>query len=151
VKLEIIPRGTGKIELEAANLYMDIKTGDIVTMKVTAINKGTLRLNSIKPAVDVPLDWKWEITPDVIRELEPGKKYDVNMKFTPPTDISIGDYEIKIKAVAFSAGTTVESDSKLMRIHVESPPNVLGTALLVIFLIGLVATVIVFGIKITRK
>jgi hypothetical protein len=45
----------------------------------------------------------------------------------------------------------VESEDKIVRIHISAKANVLGITLLVIFLVGLLVGIVVFGIKLTRR
>ncbi len=48
VRLELIPRGVGKIEVQAVNLYHEIKVGEAVAMEVRVSNAGTRKLNNIR-------------------------------------------------------------------------------------------------------
>jgi hypothetical protein len=45
----------------------------------------------------------------------------------------------------------VDSEDKKIRIHVSSSANIFGTTLLVLVLIGLLVTVVVFGIRLSRR
>ena len=47
-KLELIPRGVGRIEVRAVNLYHQIKTDEKVEMEITVYNDGTRRLDNIR-------------------------------------------------------------------------------------------------------
>ena len=72
--LEIIPRGKGKIEVRANNLYHETTVGKEVVMDVTVRNGGTRRLDNIKLTTEKPLGWDTRIEPDVISSLEPEKR-----------------------------------------------------------------------------
>lgn len=151
VKLELVPRGVGKIEVQAVNLYHEIKVGDSVAMEVRVKNAGTRKLNNIRVVTDLPLNWRSEIQPDLIAALEQGKDEVVTIKFLPPADVAVGDYEPKIKTECSADNRKVESEDKIVRIHVASKTNVLGISLLVLLLVGLLVGIVVFGIKLTRR
>lgn len=151
VKLEIIPRGVGKVEVQAISLYHEIKVGENVNMEVRVKNTGTRRLNNIRVFTDLPLNWRSEIKPDLIPSLDQGKEEIVTIDFLPPLDISIGDYEPKIKTECIADNRQVESEDKIVRIHITAKTNVLGISLLVLFLVGLLVGIVVFGIKLTRR
>ncbi|HSQ79449.1 MAG TPA: NEW3 domain-containing protein [Candidatus Bathyarchaeia archaeon] len=150
-KLELIPRGVPKVEVQAVNLYHEIKVGDTISMDVTIRNTGTRKLNNVRVFCDLPLNWRVEITPDLIPTLEQNKDEVVKIKFLPPDGVSVGDYEPKIRTDALADNRRVESEDKIVRIHISSKANVLGIGALVLLLIGLLVGIVVFGIKLTRR
>jgi uncharacterized membrane protein len=83
--------------------------------------------------------------------LEQGKEEVVRVKFQPPADVAVGDYEPKIKTECLADNRRVESEDKIVRVHVASKTNVLGIGLLVLLLVGLLVGIVVFGIKLTRR
>jgi uncharacterized membrane protein len=151
VRLELIPRGVGRIEVQAVNLYHEIKVGEDVKMEVRVKNTGTRKLNNIRMSTDLPLNWRVEIQPDLIGSLEQSKEAIVNIRFAPPTDVSVGDYEPKIKTECVADNKRVESEDKIVRIHISSKTNVLGITVLILLLVGLLVGIVVFGIKLTRR
>jgi hypothetical protein len=151
VKLELVPRGVGKIEVQAVNLYHEIKVGESVAMEIRVRNAGTRKLNNIRVFADLPLNWRSEIQPDLIASLEQNKEQVVTVRFLPPADFAVGDYEPKIKTECSADNRKVESEEKIVRVHVSSKTNVLGISLLVLLLVGLLVGVVVFGIKLTRR
>ena len=151
VRLELVPRGVGKIEVQAVNLYHEIKVGENVTMEVRVKNAGTRKLNNIRVYSDLPLNWRSEIQPELIASLEQNKEVVVTINFLPPADVAVGDYEPKIKTECSADNRNVESEDKIVRIHVASKTNVLGISLLVLLLVGLLVGIVVFGIKLTRR
>jgi hypothetical protein len=151
VKLELIPRGVGRVEVLALSLYHEIKVGENVNMEVTVKNTGTRRLDNIRVYTDLPLNWRSEIKPDLIASLDQGKEEIVNIDFIPSEDASVGDFEPKIRTECIADNRQVESEDKIVRIHISAKTNVLGITLLVIFLVGLLVGIVVFGIKLTRR
>ena len=150
-KLELIPRGVPKVEVQAVNLYHEIKAGDNISMDVTIRNTGTRKLNNVRVFCDLPLNWRVEIAPDLIVVLEQNKDEVVKIKFLPPDGVSVGDYEPKIRTDAIADNRRVESEDKIVRIHISSKANVLGIGALVLLLVGLLVGIVVFGIKLTRR
>ena len=151
VKLELIPRGVPKVEVQAVNLYHEIKVGDTIAMDVTIRNTGTRTLNNVRVFCDLPLNWRVEVTPDLIATLDQNKDEVVRIKFLPPDDVSVGDYEPKIRTDALADNRQVASEDKIVRIHISSKANVLGIGALVLLLVGLLVGIVVFGIKLTRR
>jgi hypothetical protein len=151
VRLVLVPRGVGKIEVQAVNLYHEIRVGENVNMEVRVKNAGTRKLNNIRVYSDLPLNWRSEIQPELIASLEQDKEIVVTIKFLPPADVAVGDYEPKIKTECSADNRNVESEDKIVRIHVASKTNVLGISLLVLLLVGLLVGIVVFGIKLTRR
>jgi len=151
VRLVLVPRGVGRIEVQAVNLYHEIRVGENVNMEVRVKNAGTRKLNNIRVYSDLPLNWRSEIQPELITSLEQDKEVVVTIKFLPPADVAVGDYEPKIKTECSADNRKVESEDKIVRVHVASKTNFLGIGLLVLLLVGLLVGIVVFGIKLTRR
>ena len=151
VRLVLVPRGVGRIEVQAVNLYHEIKVGENVNMEVRVKNAGTRKLNNIRVYSDLPLNWRSEIQPELIASLEQDKEVIVSIKFLPPADVAVGDYEPKIKTECSADNRKVESEDKIVRVHVASKTNFVGIGLLVLLLVGLLVGIVVFGIKLTRR
>ena len=151
VKLELMPRGVGKIEVRALSLYHEITVGERVEMDITIRNVGSRRLDNIKISTDNPLHWNADIQPDLIESLEPEKEEVVHLVIIPPSDVGVGAQEVKIKTGAMADNRSVETEDKTIRIQVEAKTQVFWTAMLILLLIGLVLGIVVFGIKISRR
>lgn len=151
VRLELIPRGVGRIEVQAVNLYHEIKAGENVKMDVRIRNSGTRRLNNIRIYTDLPINWRSEVEPDLIPLLEQNKEDVVTIEFIPPLEVSVGDYEPRIRTECIADNRRVESEDKIVRIHISAKTNVVGITLLIVLLIGLLVGIVIFGIKLTRR
>jgi hypothetical protein len=149
--LELVPRGKGKIEVRATNLYHEISTGDSVTMTVTVRNAGTRRLDNVKISADSPLNWKTAITPDLIRTLDPEKETTVRIAILPPQDSGVGAQEVKIKTEALADNRKVDTEDKTVRIQVNARTSVFGTVMLLLLIVGVVGGLVWFGIKLSRR
>lgn len=151
VKLELVPRGVGRIQVRATNFYQELKPGENVRMNLTVYNDGTRRLDNIKVQVDAPLNWLPSVSPDLITALDPGKEEAVSVVIAPPADVNVGDYEATIKTESFASNRKVESEDKKIRIHIGSSASILGTGVLILLLVGVLAGVVIFGIRLSRR
>jgi hypothetical protein len=151
VRLELVPRGVGKIEVRAVNFYQELKPGEQVQMTLTVVNDGTRRLDNIKVRAEAPLSWTSVVAPDLITSLLPGKEENIAVTVTPPSDVSVGDFETTLKTEAFASNRKVDSEDKKIRIHVSSSANILGTTALVLLLVGLLVAVVVFGVRLSKR
>jgi uncharacterized membrane protein len=150
-QLEMIPRGRGKIEVRANNLYHEITSGNEVSMDVTVRNGGRRRLDNIKISAEKPLGWQTVVTPDVIKSLEPEKETTVQIRITPPKDSGVGAQEVKIKTEAMADNRKVETEDKTVRIQVNAATSIFGTVALILALLGLIGGVVWFGMKLSKK
>jgi hypothetical protein len=151
VRLELVPRGVGRIQVRAANFYHEIKVDETVRMSLTVYNDGTRRLDNIKISTEGPLNWTSTITPDLVGSLPPGKEEQIQLTIKPAGDVNVGDYEVTLKTESFADNRRVQSDDKKIRVHVSSNTSVLGTSLLVLLLVGLLAGIVVFGVRLSRR
>ncbi len=149
--LEIIPRGKGKIEVRANNLYHEITTDERVTMEVTVRNGGSRRLDNIKISTEKPLGWETAVTPEIIRSLDPEKETTVQVVITPPADGGVGAQEVKIKTEAMADNRKVDTEDKTVRIQVNAATSVIGTVLLILLLVAFVGGIVWFGLKLSKR
>lgn len=151
IRLELIPRGIGKLEVRATNLYYEITVGNEITMDITVKNYGTRRVDNIKVETDNPLDWVSSIEPALIRSLNPGQEQSIKVAIIPSADVSVGTQEVKLKTEAYANNRRVETDDKTIRIKVNAKANILGTVLMIVLFVGLIVGIVFFGIKISKR
>ncbi|MBX7151707.1 hypothetical protein K1X84_08700 [bacterium] len=151
VKLELIPRGNAKLLVRAPKLYYSALTGETVEATVDVKNEGSRRLDNIKAELDMPLNWKKEITPLVIPSLDIGEEKSFHFQFIPPADVAVGKYEIRVRTSSVSENQPVNGEDKTITIEMLPQANVLGTLLIVALILGVVGGIVWFGIKLTRK
>lgn len=149
--LEIIPRGKGKIEVRANNLYHEITVGEALTMDITIRNAGSRRLDNIKVYTERPLGWETKIEPEIIKSLQPEKEEVVKVTITPPADGGVGAQEVKIKTEALADNRKVDTEDKTVRIQVNAATSVVGTVLLILLLVAFVGGIVWFGMKLSRR
>lgn len=151
VRLELVPRGIGRLEIRSANLYHTIARGDSVTMDVTVRNTGSRAVTNVRLTVDVPPEWHATVSPDLIHDVPIDGEARARITIVPPAEIGVGDYDARIKTDALSAERQVDTEDKTVRVHVEPAANLAGTITLVGLLVALVGGVVVFGMKLTRR
>ncbi|MCD6249662.1 MAG: hypothetical protein J7J98_04940 [candidate division Zixibacteria bacterium] len=151
VRLELIPRGIGKILVRSQQLYYSIQAGESVAMFMDIVNEGSRRLDNTEVRADIPLGWTREITPGSIPAIAIGEETRVDLAFTPPEDISPGKYEVRLRTSATSNSQPVNGLDKTVTIEVRPETNVVGTIVIVLALIGLVGGIVVFGVRLSRK
>ena len=83
VRLEVLPRGIGKLLVRAPLLYQSIKRDEVVELAIDLINEGSRRLDNVEIEVDTPLNWKKKIEPDLINSLNILGEKRLNSDFTP--------------------------------------------------------------------
>jgi hypothetical protein len=149
--LELVPRGKGRIEVRATNLYHEISAGGSVTMNLTVRNAGTRRLDNVKITADSPLGWKTVVTPDLIRALDPEREVSVRIDIIPPENSGVGAQEVKIKTEALADNRKVDTEDKTIRIQMNAKASVFGTILLLLLLIGVVGGLVWFGIRLSKR
>jgi uncharacterized membrane protein len=151
VKLELLPRGRGKLVIKSPQLYHSIGEGAAVEILMDILNDGSRRLDNLKLTADIPLNWTKQIDPATIPSLEIGEEKRVKLTFKPSDDVAAGKYEARVQFEATSGGQPVTGEDKTVTIEIRPSANILGTVLLVLLIVGLVATIVVFGIRLTRK
>ena len=68
------------------------KWGDLTDDELTQIAGERDALDD-RVFADLPLNWRSEIEPDLIGSLEQSKEQVVTIKFQPPADVAVGDYD----------------------------------------------------------
>jgi len=151
VRLHLLPRGVGRIEVAAPSLFSEILTGETVQARMTLRNTGTRRLDNIKIRADVPLNWRVEIEPDLVETLDVNREAEVKFHMIPPADAVVGDYEMRIKTESYSYNRAIPTEDKLYRVSIKSKPNVWATAGLLGGLLIILAGVAIFLVRLTRR
>jgi hypothetical protein len=151
VKLELVPRGEGKLLVRAPQLFYSIKPGGAVQMSVDVVNEGTRRLDNVELKIDPPLNWTKDVQPAVVPTLGIGEERRVDVAITPSPDVSVGRYEIRLRTSALSDNHPVNAEDKTATVEIAAGANVVGTVLLVLLIVSLAGGIVVFGIKLTRK
>ncbi len=151
IRLVILPRGIGEIEVAAPSLFSEIQKGESVEASFKVRNSGTRRLDNVRISAEPPLNWSVEVTPDLVAALDINREVDVKFQMVPPPDVPVGDYEVRLKTESYAYNRLVPSEDKIYRVSVKAQANVWGTALLIGGLLILVLGLVIFGVKLTRR
>ncbi len=150
-KLELLPRGKGRLLVRAPQLFHSIKADATAEMTIELVNEGTRRLDNVQVKVDQPLNWSKTIEPTVIQTLGIGEEKQVRLSFTPPPTAEVGKYEMRVQASALSENQPINGEDKSVTIEIQPDASFFGTALLVLLMLGLVAGIVVFGIRLSKR
>lgn len=151
LRLVIISRGIGEIEVSAASLYSEILVGDSVEAGFKLRNTGTRRLDNIRISADPPLNWRVDVVPDIVPLLEINRESNLKLRIVPPPDVPVGDYEVRLKTESYAYNRRVPSEDKIYRISVKAPANIWGTSALIGGLLVIIVGIVIFGVKLTRR
>ena len=120
-------------------------------MSLDVVNEGSRWLDNVRIDADMPLNWTKVINPNTIDRLDPTAERRINFTFKPAQDVGVGKYDIRIRINGNSDNQPLEAEPKTVTIQVNAKANVLGTAAIVLLIIGLVVGIVVFGIRLTRR
>ncbi len=151
VKLELVPRGKGRLLVRAQQLYHAIGADGTVRLSVELVNEGTRRLDNVKVEADVPLNWTKRIDPTVIQSLDISEEKRISLEFTPPAGIPPGRYEIRLRTTALSDNQPVNGEDKTITAEVEASTNAFGTIIVVLLILGTIGGIVWYGIKVSRR
>jgi len=151
VKLELLPRGKGELAVRAPQLYQSILAGETAELTIELTNEGSRRLDLIEIKADPPLNWTKTITPATAASLDIGEEFKVNLAFTPPPDIAVGKYEVRIETSGLSNGQPVDGSDKTAIIEIRAGTNILGTASVVLFILVIVGGIVTYGVRLSRR
>ena len=151
VDLVLTPKGAGRLEILINNLYTEIKPQQEVNIKADLDNTGTLDLFNIIPEISPPLGWTAQVEPKSIPKLAPGDKKTIKIHLKPGSDVGVGEYEAQIEARGQSGSEVVEALEKRLKIRISAEPHIATTLILVLALVGLISTILFFGVKLSRR
>lgn len=150
LRLEVIPRGVGELELSAASLFAEVVRGEPVATRFILRNAGTRRLDEVKIETEPPFDWRVETEPSFLTHLEVGEERDLDLRIVPPEDVDIGDYEVRIQAESSAYNRPLPTEDKIYRISVKARTDLLTTFALIGGLVVLVGGAVFGGSRLLR-
>lgn len=150
-QLQLIPRGVGKLEVTAPSLFAEISRGESVAATVVVRNAGTRRLDNVTVLAEPPLGWTAVAEPSVVASLDIGTEREIKIQISPPADVAVGDYEVRLKTESLSFNTTVSSEEKSFRVRVEAGTRFVSLLLLTLLLFAAVGGGVVFWIRLSRR
>lgn len=150
-RLELTPLGVAKVDVSLKTLYHEIKTGDVIQSTLQVQNTGSVDLEKIKLSTEQPDDWKVTFDPEQIEKISPDQDIEMKITITPPVNVMVGAYEVKVEASTEYEGTQIKTSQKDIRIQVDAATNLGGNMMLVLGLILILIVVMIFVVKISRR
>ncbi|MCH8021064.1 hypothetical protein IH785_14525 [candidate division KSB1 bacterium] len=151
VKLDLVPRGVGKLLVRAQQLFYSIKPDETVSMNIELINEGSRRLNNVEIEADPPLNWTKQVEPAIVPVLKVSEEKRIGLSFTPPADVAVGRYEVRIRTSSLSDDQPISGEDKTVTIEIQPETNILGTAIIILLIVGLVLGIVIYGIRLSRR
>lgn len=151
VKLQLLPRGKGKLVINAQQLFIPAAQGETISVSFDIVNDGTRRLDNVEIKTDIPLNWRRNEARVLVESLEPGEEKRLTVTFHQPEDISPGRYELRMKSSALSDNQPVVGEDKIVTVEVSAGTNVPGMLLLILAVLGVIGGIVFYGIKLSKK
>jgi uncharacterized membrane protein len=150
-KLVLIPKGIGKIEVKADNLFQESSGSNPIKIPVKLFNDGSRDILDLSLTVRGGTGWENKCSPMAIVALKPQAEDVFNLTLTPPENVHPGEYDFKVAIKGQSDGKTVYADEKTFRVKVNPRTNwiviFLGTALA----LGLIGGTVYGAIRIMKN
>ncbi|MFN7941055.1 MAG: NEW3 domain-containing protein [Thermoanaerobaculia bacterium] len=150
-RLELVPRGVGKLRVDAPQLFHRVEGGMPVRVVIDLKNDGSGELRNVEPRLDTPLGWTRAVEPPLVASLGVGEERRLTLTLTPPADVAPGRYETRIESQALADGKPVDGDDKVVTIEISAPVNLFGTALLIVLILAAIGGLVAFGIRLTKR
>ncbi|HET8798653.1 MAG TPA: NEW3 domain-containing protein [Thermoanaerobaculia bacterium] len=151
LRLELTPRGVGRIELAAGSLFAETDPGKSVETTFKLRNTGTRRLDNVQLAAEAPTNWRVELTPDSIPALDTHSEQDVRLTISAPADADVGDYEMRIMTQSYAYNRQVPAEDKIFRVSVKARSRLWMAAGVLTTLLLLAVGILVSGMKLARR
>ena len=151
VKLELVPRGKGELLVKAPQMYHAIDADQSASIVMDLQNEGSDNLGNIEFKVDLPLNWTKDISPESITTLAIGQEKRATMIVTPPADVAAGKYNVRVRFTSESNGLPVTAEDKTFTIEIKSKTSILSTLFILLLIGALIAGVIMYGLKLSKK
>jgi hypothetical protein len=151
VRLELVPRGVGKLLVRVPQLFFSIEPGETAEVTLDLVNDGTRRLDNVEVTAEPPHLWDKQIEPQLIQAIDVGQENKVALRFSPPDDVAPGKYEVRIRSSSFSDDRPIEGEDKTISVEIRPQTRVLAPILLALTLLGVVTGVVYTGVRLSRR
>jgi hypothetical protein len=141
IGLEVVPRGLPRVELRALNLYHEVAAGDSVVTEVVVRNSGSRRLDDLRLHAEPPPGWRADFTPAALGARAVDAEHSVRLVVRPPADAAVGDYEARVRVESAAADRRLETEDKVLRLHVPDRGTPIGSVAILVALVAIVGTV----------
>jgi|GEM_PF-6311755 len=115
--LEIVPRGVPKVDLRAANLYLEAALSDSLTVTFSVENTGSRNIAGLNLVAEVPAGWRYVAEPKGPLALAAGDRTDIRVRLQPAPNTPAGDYEARVRLETTGSTKAAESDEQVVRMR----------------------------------
>jgi uncharacterized membrane protein len=150
-RLELVPRGVGKLLVRVPQLFFSIEPDDGAEVTLELVNDGTRRLDNVEVTAEPPHLWDERIDPPIVPALNVGEERKVTLRFDPPAGVAPGKYEVRIRSSSYSDDQPIAGEDKTISVEVRPQVRVLTPVLLALALIGIAAAVVYTGVRLARR
>lgn len=151
VRLELVPRGVGKLLVRVPQLFYSIQPDGAAEVTMELVNDGSRRLDNVEITAEPPHLWDKQIDPQVIPAIGVGEERRVTLRFDPPDDTAPGKYEVRIRSSSFADDQPIQGEDKTVSVEIRPEVRVLAPALLAMLLLAVVTGVVYTGVKLSRR
>lgn len=151
IALELLPRGLPRVELRALNLYHEVAAGDSVVTEVVVRNSGSRPLADLRLHADPPPGWRADFLPPSLGALPVDAERPVRLVVRPPPDAGVGDYEARVRVESAAADRRLETEDKILRLHVSDHTSPTGLAAIVLTLLAVIGAIVVMSRRWTTR
>ena len=151
LRLELTPRGIGRIEAEAPTLLVELRAGDAAEIPLTISNTGSRRLDNLRLRVDGPTSWQVAAEPTLVTAIEIAEKAAIKVRIQAPEDAAVGDYEIRLRPESSAYGRQVVTEPKVLRVQVRRRGVGIAGITAFVLLAGVLGALVVGAIRVSRR
>lgn len=151
LRLELVARGTGRIELSAPTLFSEVRRGEPVVTTLLVRNTGSRRLDNVHTAVDAPPGWRVEVAPEHLPSLPMRQERELGLRVEAPPDVPVGDYELRIRTDGTTGDRRLPPEEKIYRISIQARSKMGALTTTLGLLVLLVVGVVVGGMRLARR
>jgi uncharacterized membrane protein len=151
VRLELVPRGVGRLMVRVPQLFYSIEAGETAEVPLELVNDGSRRLDNVEVTAEPPHLWDKTIDPPIIREIGVGQESKVALLLDPPDDVTPGKYEVRVRSSSFSEDQPIQGEDKTISVEIRPQVKVLAPALLAVALLGVITGVVYTGVRLSRR
>ncbi|MGI8844462.1 MAG: COG1470 family protein [Gemmatimonadaceae bacterium] len=130
-ELEVVPRGVGRAELRASNLFHELHEGEMAELAVTVRNIGTRALDQVRVTVEGPIGWNVESVPVELRAVAPNTEHAVRLRLTPGASAELGDFEARLRLDGSSGSARIVVQPTIVRLRLRARTGGMATAALI--------------------
>lgn len=147
---ELVPRGTGELELLTESRTQEIEPGQTGRFAVQLANTGSLELRAVTLSTSLPTGWSAQVEPDTVSQLPAGERIRIDLSLHAPADLQ-GEYEFRLSASGLAGKHRIEAPEKALGLRVEAPVDWHRTLLLTGALALLLCGAIALSMRLRRR